>query len=211
MRQKRQLFKIGWLSQDTVVARPREFDTKLAIQAATETFWQNGYEATSIQDLMEAMDLRKGSLYNSFGDKHELFLMCLTRYLEQGEEMIRQMLESEDSPRAGLVKTFGMVKQACNDPSGKGCLGVNSMTELAPHDAKVTEVLKAHLEKVSEIVRETVFKAQEIGEFRADVDPADITKMLMTMQAGLLSSSKSFLAADDVEGIIALMFSAVES
>ena len=62
------------------MARPREFDVDEALQAATEVFWDRGFEATSLADLMEATGLHKGSIYKAFGSKHEFFTRALTQY-----------------------------------------------------------------------------------------------------------------------------------
>ena len=64
------------------MARPREFDMDEALDAAISTFWTQGYEATSMTDLMEATGLHKGSLYKAFDDKHDLFMKSLSRYLD---------------------------------------------------------------------------------------------------------------------------------
>ena len=65
-------------------------------------FWTRGYDATSMADLMEAMDLRKGSIYKAFADKHDLFMQALTRYLDRLHETMRAALESSESPVEGL-------------------------------------------------------------------------------------------------------------
>ena len=64
------------------MARPREFDMDQALDAAMSTFWAQGYEATSMTDLVEATGLQKGSLYKAFDDKHDLFMKSLSRYLD---------------------------------------------------------------------------------------------------------------------------------
>src|SRR6516162_11927635 len=69
-------------TRDCEMARPREFDEVTALEAAIECFWQRGYEATSVRDLGNKMGLSAPSLYNTYGDKHALFVQALERYLD---------------------------------------------------------------------------------------------------------------------------------
>jgi AcrR family transcriptional regulator len=64
------------------MARPKEFDSDQALDKAMEPFWRQGYEATSIKDLVRHMGINRGSLYNTFGHKHRLFLACMDRYCD---------------------------------------------------------------------------------------------------------------------------------
>src|ERR1700754_4583223 len=76
----------------TIMARPREFDEAAVLDAAIEKFWQRGYEATSVRDLAEEMNIAGASLYNAFGDKRTLYARSLNRYLEQTfRERIRRI------------------------------------------------------------------------------------------------------------------------
>src|SRR4051812_19033882 len=64
------------------VARTKEFDPETALRAALELFWERGYEATSMADLVEHMGVARASIYATFGGKHELYLKALDRYGE---------------------------------------------------------------------------------------------------------------------------------
>ena len=106
-----------------------------ALDAAMSAFWTRGYDATSMADLMEAMDLRKGSIYKAFADKHDLFMQALTRYLDGLYETMRQAFEGFESPVEGLRAWLGYVSQMCQgEDIRRGCLALNSAVELGPHD-----------------------------------------------------------------------------
>lgn len=66
------------------MARPREFDEAVALDAAIQCFWSRGYEATSVRDLADAMGIAGPSLYNTFGDKRTLYRQALEHYVERG-------------------------------------------------------------------------------------------------------------------------------
>ena len=93
------------------MARPREFDMNQALDAALNTFWTQGYEATSMTDLMEATGLHKGSLYKAFEDKHDLFMKSLTRYLDNAWTMSQATLTEAQKPLDGLRAWLGGAAQ----------------------------------------------------------------------------------------------------
>jgi TetR/AcrR family transcriptional repressor of nem operon len=75
---------VGNTLHEAVMARPREFDEQAVLEAAVQCFWMHGYEATSVRDLAERMEITGASLYNAFGDKRSLFRRALDHYLEHG-------------------------------------------------------------------------------------------------------------------------------
>ena len=174
------------------MARPREFDIDEALDAATGAFWVRGYEATSLADLMQAMGLQKGSIYKAFGDKHALFLCALQRYLDRMYQAQRETLASAASPRAALQAWLDRLIEAApaEGSSCRGCLAVNTLVELGPHDAQARALLEAHFERVRRLLAERIRQGQELGEIRRDVDAGEGARFLLTMVAGLLGSLK---------------------
>ncbi|MCX2723088.1 TetR/AcrR family transcriptional regulator [Roseibium salinum] len=127
--------------------RPRNFDEAAALEAAMNVFWQKGFEATSLDDLTKAMGLSRSSFYGAFGDKQSLFLRAVEHYSSNGIRNLRNVAET-----AGGDPIDAMM-QAISDPKGgpRGCLLVNCITELAPHDEKVAALGRRHLESIEEI------------------------------------------------------------
>jgi TetR/AcrR family transcriptional repressor of nem operon len=181
------------------MARPREFDIDEALDAAMGAFWVRGYEATSLNDLMQAMGLQKGSIYKAFGDKHALFLSALQRYLDQMYEAQRETLATATSPRAALQAWLDRLIEAAPAEGGscRGCLAVNTLVELGPHDEQARAVLEAHFERVRCLVIEQIRRGQEQGEVRRDVEAATFARFLMTFIAGLLGGLKGSMTKAD--------------
>jgi TetR/AcrR family transcriptional regulator, transcriptional repressor for nem operon len=75
------------------MARPREFDLEKALDQAMRTFWEHGYQGTSMSDLMKASHVQKQSLYCAFGDKHSLFVKCLELYRNQVVSQVKAIVE----------------------------------------------------------------------------------------------------------------------
>ncbi|MGH9550396.1 MAG: TetR/AcrR family transcriptional regulator, partial [Terriglobales bacterium] len=121
------------------MARPREFDVHEAMDAAMSTFWERGYEATSMEDLLNAMGLTKGSLYKAFGDKHNLFLLSLQDYLDRLFEKMKQSVDSNSDPVQSLTSLMGLVEGlCCRQTTPRGCFAVNTVVELSQRDEKAS-------------------------------------------------------------------------
>ncbi len=174
------------------MARPREFEIEDALDAAAKAFWSRGYKATSLEDLMKATGLHKGSLYKAFGGKHDLFKSSLEHYLRKVETVHREALASEVSAKAGLSRWVERLAEFCRDDEGqfRGCLAVNTVTELAPHDPEVKEVLLTYHDRLIALLTETIARGQAEREFRTDLDAERSARLLFTVMAGLTVSMK---------------------
>jgi TetR/AcrR family transcriptional repressor of nem operon len=134
------------------VARPREFDINQALDAAMEAFWRHGYEGTSLADLMDVMGLQKGSVYKAFGSKHELFIHVLKRYLDKLSADMGAAIGGASSPAEALRQFIDYVRSTGFEGDlRKGCLAVNSVVELAPHDDEVRDILEKHQKRVGSL------------------------------------------------------------
>lgn len=185
-----------------MVGRPREFDVDEALDAAMQAFWAKGYESTSLTDLMSATGLHKGSIYQAFGDKHTLFKLALRRYLEQIRAEMRSDVESAPSPFEGIRSVgHGMLDNVDSDGSCRGCLAVNSMVELAPHDAEVKAILDEHLSLDRGLLEEAVAAAQDAGQLSAERRPAIVATMIMTFMAGLATTTKGLIDIDEAHDL----------
>src|SRR5947207_8429451 len=125
------------------MGRPKQFDPDEAMQEAMEAFWERGYAATSVNDLLDEMGLNRGSLYGTFGDKKQLFLAALDKYYEQRMEDFHRLLDEPPSAKTALRNLLEFVADDCIAETGKrGCLAAKAAMELAPHDKDVAAWLK---------------------------------------------------------------------
>lgn len=178
------------------VGRPREFDEEVVLECAMDAFWKKGYEATSLADLCSCTGLHKGSLYQTFGDKHQLFMRSLERYAEEEFREVASVAFESDSP---LENIRAAVTRICDDVGNeKGCLLINSLVELAPHDPEVKLALQAVGEKRVRFMTDLIGKAQQAGEIRQGHDPAKLARQLMVMLAGSAAMVKGFLKKDEI-------------
>src|SRR3954464_14608505 len=118
------------------MARTKEFDPEAALQSALELFWQRGFEATSMSDLVEHLGIGRASLYATFGTKHELYLKALDRYVETRDPLLLAEL-SQPGPALpavrAVVRRFA-AEASSNEERLNGCFVTNTAAELAPHD-----------------------------------------------------------------------------
>jgi TetR/AcrR family transcriptional repressor of nem operon len=173
------------------MARPREFEMQEALNAAMSAFWERGYEATSMQDLLDAMGLTKGSLYKAFGDKHNLFLLSLQDYLDRLFETMKQSVDSGSDPVQSLSTLMGVVENlCCKQLTPKGCFAVNTVVELSQRDEKASEVLKRHLVRVEKLLAKLISSGQQSGDFRSDISAEHLAEALFVYIFGMLAQSR---------------------
>lgn len=168
------------------MARPREFDEAAVLDAAIERFWQRGYEATSVRDLADEMNIAGASLYNTFGDKRRLYERSLNRYLDQTfRERIRR-IEPNHPPRDAIVAFLReIIRRSVTDKQRRGCLLVNSAIESAPHDPNFLKIVAAFLDEVEGFFLRCVSKGQADGTISRNYSAADLSKSLLGTLLGI--------------------------
>ena len=194
-----------------MVGRPREFDLDLALDAAMQAFWAKGYEATSLADIMAATGLHKGSLYQAFGDKHSLFLQALRRYLEEMRKQEHAVVEQAPTPLDGLrAAGHGILEMADSDEKcPRGCLAVNALVELAPHDDAVKDLMDDHMQRMRGSLEESIANAQAAGQISKNRTPEAIASLLMTFMAGLAATLKSGLDKEKAHQLLDAQMEAI--
>jgi TetR/AcrR family transcriptional repressor of nem operon len=194
-----------------MVGRPREFDEEQALDAAMEAFWSKGYEATSMADLMAATGLHKGSIYQAFGDKHSLFVQALNRYLAEMRETERSMLKNAATPldglRSGAHHVLGMAHADAEAP--RGCLAVNALVELAPHDQSIKSILDDHMSFMRRTIGEKIAEAQAAGQISKEQPPEVLTAMMMTFMAGLAATIRMGLDSTEAHRLLDAQMDAI--
>lgn len=170
-----------------MVGRPREFDEEQVLDAAMKAFWANGYEATSLADLVSVTGLHKGSLYQAFGDKHALFIQTLNRYLQNIRHHKNQILDSADTPLSGIRAVLhGFIDMSEADSScPQGCMAVKAIVEIAPHDPEVQRIMEDHKSGMRASMEKRLRLAQANGDLSEDKSPEMITSLLMIFMDGL--------------------------
>ncbi len=180
--------------------RPKEFNPDDAIEKAVQVFWHKGYEATSMEDLLSAMDLSRGSLYDTFGDKRQLFLTVIDRYCATFASSKYSLL-NQPGPALPTLRRFivGMIEGTLADPQRRGCLISNTVMELSPHEQEIAARLRQALKWAENMFFEVLSRAEQQGELQKGQDPRALARFLITMMQGTIVMIKAGTPADVVK------------
>ena len=156
------------------MSRPREFEPEVVIARAIETFWSKCYGNTSPADLAAATGVGKGSLYNTFGSKRELFGKALDLYGRTGSELTEAYLFDEPGTareriRAYLRKLVDLDLDP-NSPTPSGCLAANTALELAGRDEEAVAAVNRMAQRSIELIAARIEQGQRDGDVSAEVD-----------------------------------------
>jgi AcrR family transcriptional regulator len=170
--------------------RPRTFDEDRALDAAMRTFWANGYEATTTEDLCAATGLGRSSIYNTFSSKHELFRRSLLRYVEMMTTSQLGILEDEGRPpmerlRALFSAVIDGEVATRRDGRSIGCLTVNTTVELSGRDPEAAEIVGRDVERRAAALRIVIAAAQRAGEITSGRDPDALARYLNAVIGGM--------------------------
>ena len=193
------------------MARPRQFDADKALDRTMRVFWEHGYHATSVQDLMKAAGVQKQSLYCAFGDKRSLFLKCLNLYSKQTLFEIQRMLNETDSAVEGVERVMRFASQA---PESKncppGCLMANTALELGLNDPGVAEEIRKMFRGVEKMLAAAVRKAQAKGEISKNLNSVAIGQALANTLSGIRILEKTGASKRQVRTVLETALAAIQ-
>lgn len=177
------------------MGRPRRFDERQVLQSAREQFWNRGYTATSMDDLMAATGLGKGSLYGAFGDKRQLFLRTLDDYRDEQLNDVRQILTGPGTGLERLGRLLdGAARGYANDVHRRGCFLAGSTSELHGQESEVTARARSTYQEIQTLLAACVRDAQREGDVAADASPEETGNLLLAVLQGI-----EFLAKTDMD------------
>ncbi|NBC87794.1 MAG: TetR family transcriptional regulator [Bacteroidetes bacterium] len=170
--------------------RTKEFDPDAVLDRAMRQFWEEGYERTSVQDLVEATGLSRSSLYETFGSKHDLYLAALDRYRNRETRELVERLDDGSSPLACIRRVFEEAGVACSDDDGRGCFVVNATVERARCDEEIGRRTAASLQGMENAFAMAVRRGQTAGEIDDALDPVAAGRFLANAYRGIHVTSQ---------------------
>lgn len=174
------------------MARKKEFDVDAVMNKAMKAFWARGYKATSLNDLLDCMQIQRASLYNAFGDKRALFIETLHQYARYRQAQIAKQVNMP-SPRLAILGLFrDTAATVVVDKARDGCFMINTALELSPHDEEVAEIVRVDLTYTEQqFFRKMIIKGQASGEIAKSVAPTPTARALLSLFIGLRVFSRS--------------------
>lgn len=177
------------------------------MDAAMRAFWSAGYEATSTQALCEATGLGRSSIYNTFASKHDLFERALRRYMTVKNTATFELLDSDLNAKAKMRALLWQVVDAPeSDPLG--CLVVNSMVELAPHDPQIAATLREDQRRRLAALRSALESGRRAGEIDANKSADELAHFLNATIAGMRVAARG---GADRDALIAIATTALDT
>ena len=171
--------------------RTKSFDPDEILDKATDLFWQQGYNATPPQTILDGTGLSRSSLYDTYGDKHSLFLQCLRRYRDTETVAGIRYLDEAPDPAAAIRRLFlGYYDFATRYRPGKGCLMVNTLNEVAPHDPEVAEIVLENRQALEDAYYRAIRRGQQQNKINRTQKPRVLARFLVNNLWGLTTQIK---------------------
>ncbi len=186
------------------MARPIEFEEATVLTNAMEQFWKEGYEASSVQKLLDCTGINRGTLYNSFGDKEAFFKSCVDQYNGIIDEQITGTLKNDRMGPWEAIDAY--FKTSILDVSNKqrtmGCLLVNSLCGSINYDRDMKRLIRASLSDIRKPLLMRLREAQKKGKLKKGVSVDSAAEILINMLHGIRVNSRDGKKADQLKDLI---------
>lgn len=192
--------------------RPKEFELEAIAELAMKVFWQRGYAATSIQDLVDATGIGRGSIYNAFGSKYGIYQFSLKQYYKL--TACNVALLSEEGTVKDLIHRLLMkiVSEELNDIENIGCMVANASLEMARHDQGIAELVAKNLMRMERAISTLIIRGQANGEIDSKKNSDALARFIVSTIQGIRVVSKGVgeeKQASRLEDIVEIALSAI--
>ncbi|WP_261844465.1 TetR/AcrR family transcriptional regulator [Aliamphritea ceti] len=184
-----------------------KYDRQDAIERATDLFWEKGFHATSMRNIQQAIDMRPGSIYASFGSKDGLFKETLQYYAHNTQERIQAYVEAAESPLKGLKLFIQDSVIGCQESTPSGmCMLVKTVSELTQDNADLLAEAKLLIREIEATFAEVLVQAQACGELDQAGVPERMARYLQVHLMGLRAYVRANDGDDQISELIDDMF-----
>lgn len=173
------------------MSRAKEFDEVEVLDQALELFRARGFKHTSFANLVEELGVSRQSLYDTYGDKQTLYHTALKRYLDRSVDFLRRRLDDPAPVREVLTGLFEEIIAANCECGSPGCLMVNSMVELSPHDNATRDLALEHARAFEELLASRLSAARHQSEIAPSKDPVALARFFYHTILGLAVASRA--------------------
>jgi TetR/AcrR family transcriptional repressor of nem operon len=138
------------------------------------------------------MNINRGSLYDTYGDKRALFILALKRYDQNIRKARLQTLKSKHDPVKAIHTLFDdWIKEILSNESQRGCFLTNTALELSAHDEEIGRIVAKSQKAIEQFFLDNIKQAQNMGQLSTDLDPSQVSKSLLASLIGMLVLSRS--------------------
>jgi len=183
------------------MARNARYDRQAALEKADNLFWERGYSGASMKQIEQALDMRPGSIYATFGSKDGLFGEALAAYAHQGGAELREYLAQYPSVLDGLQNYLRhMARQAspAEASPSRACMIVKTLLEASNTNTAIASQANAILDAIEQSLTDLFEQAQRQGELTPDTDCARLARLFQAQLIGLRSFAQRDIQPEQV-------------
>lgn len=181
----------------------KQFDPEFALEKAMQLFWDKGYAATGMKELLDVMAIGRKSLYDTFGNKRALYIKALSKYSQTVVSGIHRDLNNPDRPALenvrAVMREIGRVNAK---PMSAGCMFGVGMAQFRTDDAEMSAILRQHMEHVERAYYQALAKAQTEGDLKPTTDVRNLARLLMSAHQGLVLIGRVTETQELPQGIV---------
>lgn len=193
------------------MARTKDFDENEVLSKAIQLFWHKGYNGTSMQDLVDTLGISRSSLYDTYTDKHTLFVKALESYQNKGAAKIQEIINNRASAKETVKALLELAtNDLLDDKQQKGCFMVNAEVEVAPHDAEVNNLVCKNDQQMEEAFYQIIQKGKDSGEIKNPQDAKALARFIFNSVKGMRVTAKSSTDKTIFNDIIELTLSTLD-
>ena len=189
--------------------RPRQYDRDEVLEKATDLFWEKGFEATSMNEMVVRSSLNKHSLYSEFGDKEKLFIECIDYYISKSNRVVIDILTKKPLGLNNIEAFFDDRVNYAASEDCKGCLIVNSVTEKEILSEEINLKVKSFISKFKAVFYNCLQAAQDKNEISEDKDCKTLADYLVCFTFGLVNIGKNETKKKALRKMVDVALSAV--
>lgn len=192
------------------MARKKGFDEVEVLDKAMHLFWKKGYNATSIQDLVDALGINRASIYDTWGDKHQLYVSALKRYRQNASSWLLNEIRSEQSALIIIEKFLHFtVESVVNDNDKRGCFIVNSSTELSNCDPMVDDIVLENRKTMEKVLTELIKEGQADGAINTRHSAEALARYIFSAVSGLRVMGMGQITEPELKEVVKVTLSAL--
>ncbi|UAL43608.1 TetR/AcrR family transcriptional regulator [Shewanella inventionis] len=191
-------------SKAACVGRPRGFDIDLALEQALNVFWRNGYEGTSLNELTEAMGIKKPSLYAAFGNKEQLFFKAIDLYENRPDSLFNIAFQHEHVADVIRGLLLGAATQFTDCSHPQGCALINSTLSCSEASESIKQTVLARKAKHKQRLVDRFTQAKTSGELQAGCEPEVLASLMTTLFQGFSMQASEGASVDELQQVAAM-------
>lgn len=193
------------------MARKKNFNEQEVLDKAVNLFWEKGYGATSIQDLVDGLGINRASIYATWGDKHQLYLSALQRYRQNASSWLLNEIRTEPSALVIIERfLYFTIDSVIHDNDKRGCFILNSSTELSNSDSEVDAIVLENRQTMEKVLTELIKEGQADGEINKAHSPESMGRYIFSTVNGLRVLGMGQISEDELKEVVQVSISALK-